>query len=489
MGTTNDEEFDHCLTLQISSEEDENGNTPRPNIMSVTNFLSNDDKDNTDDGKIESYVSKLKLGNACNDSQSDSCYETSEIETSDSTRYQKHFNKDTYYRICELVEYYLSDEHLSNDVFLLKHVTKHKEGYVSLKLLANYKKIKKMKKDWTTLSEALKYSTKLNLNSEKTKIKRKDPIPYTLDEETRNFRSLLAYDIPEPLSKMSEIAEIFSRFGEIVQIKIHKPEGKSFPEIALIESQYPDITRINCCLITYEKVHCAKQALKILNADNAVPFTIIDLPKRTPTAKSKLASKFIVGDYESAYSSASELEENPFYRCGYPSIPLGLRENHKNDFHSPLGSTRASKNRYNPRRLPIDRGHSISPFIRPEISNTRRDYESTISTPRLQRFFRDDLRSRETAPSSPILAYRRMNRKIISAPNSPRVINKLVPKDDYESPQPRRKFFHHSNGSLIDFSIISPRDLPDNVRRLPRGPDGTRGFKMIRSMNNIVEVC
>ena len=478
MANANDE-FEK--TLQISSEEDENGNTPPPDIITLTNFLSNNDHD--DDVKIESYVSKMKLNNECNDSQSDSCYENSEIETSEPERSLKHFNKDIYFRICELVEYYLSDEHLINDVFLLKHVTKHKEGYVSLKLLANYKKIKKMKKDWTTLSEALKYSTKLNLNSEKTKIKRKDPIPYTLDEENRNCRSLLAYDIPEPLLNMSEIAEIFSRFGEVVQIKIHKPQGKSFPQIALLESQYPDITMINCCLITYDKVLCAKQALKLLNDDNSVPFIVIDLPKRT-TAKSKLASRFIVGDYESAYSSASELEENPFYRYGYSSNRPGLRENHKPGFHSPLTTQRVGKNKYDPRRLPIDRGHSALAFIRPDMPKARRDYESLVSTPRLRQFFRDDFRS---PPSSPVLAYRQLNRKIISAPNSPRVINKLVPKDDYESPQPRRKFFHQS--TEVDFSVISPRDWPDNVRRLPRGPDGTRGFRMIRSMNNIAEVC
>ena len=40
------------------------------------------------------------------------------------------------------IEYYLSDENLEHDAFLLKHVRRNKLGFVSVKLLTSFKKVK-----------------------------------------------------------------------------------------------------------------------------------------------------------------------------------------------------------------------------------------------------------------------------------------------------------------------------------------------------------
>lgn len=39
------------------------------------------------------------------------------------------------------IEYYLSDENLTKDAFLLKHVRRNKMGYVNIKLLTSFKKV------------------------------------------------------------------------------------------------------------------------------------------------------------------------------------------------------------------------------------------------------------------------------------------------------------------------------------------------------------
>lgn len=44
-------------------------------------------------------------------------------------------------RIVAQVEFYLSDENLAKDAFLLKHVQKNKMGFVSIKLLTSFKKV------------------------------------------------------------------------------------------------------------------------------------------------------------------------------------------------------------------------------------------------------------------------------------------------------------------------------------------------------------
>lgn len=41
------------------------------------------------------------------------------------------------------IEYYLSDENLAKDAFLLKHVRRNKMGYVNIKLLTSFKKVKR----------------------------------------------------------------------------------------------------------------------------------------------------------------------------------------------------------------------------------------------------------------------------------------------------------------------------------------------------------
>ena len=44
-------------------------------------------------------------------------------------------------KITKQVEFYLSDANILKDTFLLKHVRRNKEGYVSLKLIASFRKV------------------------------------------------------------------------------------------------------------------------------------------------------------------------------------------------------------------------------------------------------------------------------------------------------------------------------------------------------------
>ena len=46
------------------------------------------------------------------------------------------------------VEFYFSDANICKDKFLLKHVKRNKEGFVSLKLISSFKRIKHLTKDW-----------------------------------------------------------------------------------------------------------------------------------------------------------------------------------------------------------------------------------------------------------------------------------------------------------------------------------------------------
>ena len=57
-----------------------------------------------------------------------------------------------YNRDVNQVEFYFSDANITRDKFLLKHVRRNKEGFVSLKLVASFKRVKHLTKDWRQAS-------------------------------------------------------------------------------------------------------------------------------------------------------------------------------------------------------------------------------------------------------------------------------------------------------------------------------------------------
>lgn len=50
------------------------------------------------------------------------------------------------------IEYYLSDENLEHDAFLLKHVRRNKLGFVSVKLLTSFKKVRSKRRSLTLIA-------------------------------------------------------------------------------------------------------------------------------------------------------------------------------------------------------------------------------------------------------------------------------------------------------------------------------------------------
>ncbi|XP_052635179.1 uncharacterized protein LOC128137960, partial [Harpia harpyja] len=75
-------------------------------------------------------------------------------------------------RVVSQVEFYLSDENLAKDAFLLKHVQKNKMGFVSVKLLTFLKKVEYLTHDWWLTLYALQFSELLEVNEEGTKVRR-----------------------------------------------------------------------------------------------------------------------------------------------------------------------------------------------------------------------------------------------------------------------------------------------------------------------------
>ncbi|XP_012853680.1 PREDICTED: LOW QUALITY PROTEIN: la-related protein 6A-like, partial [Erythranthe guttata] len=74
--------------------------------------------------------------------------------------------------IIKQVEYYLSDENLPNDKFLMKYVTNNVEGFVPLGVIASFRKMKKLTRDMSFIVSALKESDLRRVFGEAGNIKR-----------------------------------------------------------------------------------------------------------------------------------------------------------------------------------------------------------------------------------------------------------------------------------------------------------------------------
>lgn len=107
------------------------------------------------------------------------------------------------------VEFYFSDANITKDKFLLKHVKRNKEGFVSLKLISSFKRVKNLTKDWRQVAEAIeRKSVRLEVNDVKTKVRRLDALPEY--DETTPSRTVVALHLPLERPTIEAVGGIFS---------------------------------------------------------------------------------------------------------------------------------------------------------------------------------------------------------------------------------------------------------------------------------------
>lgn len=170
--------------------------------------------------------------------------------------------------LVQLVEEYLSDEGLAKDLFLLKHVRRQKAGYISLKLLSGYKRIKKLSRDPDVLAAALRTSEALELNPEGTKVRRRTQLPDALQHEAPPSRTLLVARLPATSATMGGLADLFGQFGSVVSLQVLRPRQDGFlhPEVLSLAARLPDLASATCAVVEYENVWGAARALRELNS-------------------------------------------------------------------------------------------------------------------------------------------------------------------------------------------------------------------------------
>ncbi|XP_033247756.1 uncharacterized protein LOC117188286 [Drosophila miranda] len=161
--------------------------------------------------------------------------------------------------ITDAVEFYFSNESILKDAFLLKHVRRNKEGYVSLKLVSSFKRVRQLTREWKTVGDAVRRkSRKIELNDQGTKVRRIDALPSF--DETMPSRTIVACDLPMDKLTIEKVSDLFSRCGEIALIRILKP-GMAIPvDVRQFMNKYPELQQKECALVEYLESSSARDA-------------------------------------------------------------------------------------------------------------------------------------------------------------------------------------------------------------------------------------
>lgn len=133
-------------------------------------------------------------------------------------------------KVLDRAESYFEDYNLFKNSFLLNHISRNKNGYVSLKLLTSLRRVRAVTNDYRVLAYSIKTSKLLELNAESTKVRRIEPIPKI--EDTAFGKTLMIFNLPKDSSRRFLI-DLFSKFGTVVSVGIYDigcPDSDAYHE-------------------------------------------------------------------------------------------------------------------------------------------------------------------------------------------------------------------------------------------------------------------
>ncbi|XP_065878270.1 la-related protein 6A [Euphorbia lathyris] len=163
--------------------------------------------------------------------------------------------------IIKQVEYYFSDENLPTDKHMIGLIKKNKQGFVSISIIANFRKMKKLTRDHLFIGTALKESSLLVLSSDGRKVKRLHPFPLAEIRDPK-LCTVLVENLPEDHS-VENIRQIFGGVGKIKHVLVRDPHvleesRKGSKMDTLLSSKLH-------ALVEYDNVEAAEKAVASLN--------------------------------------------------------------------------------------------------------------------------------------------------------------------------------------------------------------------------------
>lgn len=179
--------------------------------------------------------------------------------------------------ILKQIDFYFGDSNFPKDKFLQKAVKKGNEGFVPIRTVADFNKIKKLTNSWRLVAIAITDSTVVELNRERTAIRRRTKVPALVVNSSWN-RTVVVENMPES-SRIEVIQEKFGTCGTVEHVRVLKvnqgqPDHTPFPKD--IESYMEAAPRVHdvlkysrgCVLVEYSTVDEAQSACEKLTDKN-----------------------------------------------------------------------------------------------------------------------------------------------------------------------------------------------------------------------------
>ncbi|XP_016373866.1 la-related protein 6-like [Sinocyclocheilus rhinocerous] len=382
------------------------------------------------------------------------------------------------------IEYYLSDENLEHDAFLLKHVRRNKLGFVSVKLLTSFKKVKHLTRDWRTTAYALRHSELLELNDEGRKVRRRTTVPVFASEslpsrmlllsELKRWPELgvaLGADGEAGATQQERLMELllkaFGNYGPIASVRVLKP-GKDLPgDLKKLSGRYSQLGTEECAIVEFEEVEAAMKAHEAVGGDSdargPLGLKVVLIGTKPPKKKIPKDRDEGVGGVRKSRSLNSRVRELQYH--GGDDSAASSSETESN----PTSPRLARKSRSCNKLSPTSGGpNHLSPAVSPRSS----PWSSPRASPCTQR-------KTPLSGKSPLASEGRL---------SPEPARRWADYSSDSSLTPsgspwvqRRKQVASQESSPVGSPMLGRKiqnadGLPPGVVRLPRGPDGTRGF-------------
>ncbi|KAK7067285.1 La-related protein 6 [Halocaridina rubra] len=164
----------------------------------------------------------------------------------------------------ELLETYFSDNYLTRDIFLLKHFRKSKEGWISLKFIASYKKIKRTAKNKSEVEEAVALSSLLEISDDGTKIRRLAKFPACIETYIPTRMTLIGA-LPTPMRSLATLSNFLSHYGDVASLQILRP-GVNLPDILWeTANSFPELRDQWCAVVEFDEIESAGKLASDVN--------------------------------------------------------------------------------------------------------------------------------------------------------------------------------------------------------------------------------
>lgn len=433
---------ERTISTDSTSSDQESIGVPRITVDHVGEFedmSSNQSSFETDNDQVEASESKSHDEDPGKDSGIETgCSGDDDITPPDNELLTKIINQ---------VEFYFSDANILKDPFLLKHVRRNKEGYVSLKLIASFRKVKAFTKNWKVVTYSLRHSEKLEVNELGTKVRRRDPLP--IQPETAPLRTVVALNLPFEKPVANDVQEMVSKYGEVILIRILKPDSPFPSDVKRYLAKCPEIGHVTSALIEFKSQDAATKAVQEMDGKNdwrgfkVIPLVQPEISKDSQSKPSPLAKKS--PPTEKNTLNATKKRKNK---------QADLRPRASSDF-APSSCSESEQ---------------CSPGMR-RRSNSSVSSGYLSSSPRQTMDYfterRNSRGNRLTPSSSPCMTRKSVDPAATSASPSPR-------------PWVQRRFITGRDSNNVSNSYVVVSEGVVAIRE-PRGPDGSNGFKRPRN--------